>query len=48
VRDSKFSDRLFVAVVLLAILGLLAGVAISLMDQQPQGGLKLLFLQTAR
>jgi hypothetical protein len=39
---------MFAAAVLLAILGLLAGVAVSLMDQQPRQGSFRLLLQTAR
>jgi hypothetical protein len=48
VRDSKFVDRGFVLVVLLAIVGLFAGLAFSLVDQQPRQSSFMLFLHNAR
>jgi hypothetical protein len=48
VRESKFSDRGFVLAVLLAILGLFAGVAYSMIDDEPRQSSVFLLLENAR
>ena len=48
VRGSKFFDRCFVAVILLAVVGFAAGVAMALLDHEPRQSRIGLFLNTPR
>jgi len=48
VRKSRFVDRCFAAVILLALAGFFAVVAFSLADQQPRRSSMMLMLQNHR
>ena len=47
-RGSKFLDRCFVLVVLIAMMGFMAGVAFALLDHAPRQGRVGLFLQSPK
>jgi hypothetical protein len=48
VRKSGFADRCFAVVILLSLAAFLAGVAYSLIDQEPRRSGFMLMLQTTR